>query len=59
MICWWCVNTYLRGPDVKCKEDGHVLDDDFYLAKQPDKDCPINKEKGGVKYGDKTKHPNP
>ncbi|KKL28320.1 hypothetical protein LCGC14_2376300 [marine sediment metagenome] len=53
MICWWCAEVFNRGInlEIACKIDGHILDDDFFMARQVDPECPINKEKGGVKYG--------
>ncbi len=54
MICWYCNAPFSKPNDIAgyCKRDGHELHEKAYLSKQPDPKCPINREKGGVSYGD-------
>ena len=58
MICWWCSEVFAGGDDKTptCKQDGHILNKNKYIAAVPDPKCPINKKKGGVKYGNQENH---
>jgi hypothetical protein len=44
MICWYCTQPFIKTHKpliICCKQDGHIIDNDVHMSKEPAPDCPL------------------